>query len=238
VSTPITDSIRATPPPLHGGAEYWGLAWSALSWLEEHVTSEMATLEIGSGASTIVFAAAGSTHEAVTPDATEETRIRAACDGREVDHSGVTFHIGLSHEVLPVWQPRPLDIVLIDGAHGFPYPVIDWWFLAPHLRVGGLVLLDDAYLPAVGAIVDFVRDSPAWELEAAVSFRTALVRKVSDEPAPFDAGAEAAHGRMRFAYLPPGRRIVASGRQRVFSTRAGLWFVDKARGVRPRRDSP
>ena len=230
--TSVVDSIRATPPPLHGGADYWGLAWAALAWLEEHVTSEMATLEVGSGASTIVFAAAAADHEAITPDSNEEIRIRSACESRSIDSSRVAFRIGPSHDVLPIWQPRLLDLVLIDGAHGFPYPVIDWWFLAPHVRVGGLVLLDDAYLPAVGAIVDFVRDSPAWELEPAVSFRTALVRKLSDEPPPFDAGADASHGRMRFGYLPPGRRVVASGRQRIFSTRAGLWALDRARGVR------
>ena len=232
VPTPVTDSIRSAPPALHGGREYWGLAWSALAWLEENVTPSMATLETGSGASTIVFAAAGSAHEAITPDASEEVRIRAACDARGVDSSRVAFRIGPSHEVLPTWQPRALDVVLIDGAHGFPYPVIDWWFLAPHVRVGGLVLLDDAYLPAVASIVDFTRESPAWKIETAVSFRTALVRKVRDEPPPFDAGADAAHGRMRFGYLPLGRRVVASGRQRIFSTSAGLWLATKARGSR------
>lgn len=231
VPTPVTDSIRSAPPPLHGGAEYWGLAWSALAWLEENVTADMATLEVGSGASTIVFAAAGCDHEAITPDASEEGLIRGACDERGIDSSRVAFRIGPSHDVLPARQPRALDIVLIDGAHGFPYPVIDWWFLAPHVRVGGLVLLDDAYLPAVASIVDFVRDSPAWEVEAAVSFRTALVRKVRDEPPPFDAGAEAAHGRMRFGYLPPRQRVVASSRQHIFSTRAGLWLVQKRRSL-------
>jgi hypothetical protein len=74
-----------------------------------------------------------------------------------------------------------------------------------------------------------VRASPAWELEPAVSFRTARVRKLSDEPPPFEAGAEAAHGKMRFGYLPPRQRIVASARQRVFSTRAGLWLVRRLR---------
>jgi Methyltransferase domain len=225
VATPLTDALRAAPPGLHGAGEYWGLAWSALGWLEEHVQQGWSTLETGAGASTLVFAAAGTEHEAVTPDPDEETRIRRECRSRGIDSSGVRFLFGPSHEVLPRWTPRPLDLVLIDGAHGFPYPVLDWWHLAQHVKVGGVVLLDDAYLPAVGAIVDYVRASPAWELEPAVSFRTALVRKVSDEQPPFEAGADAAHGKMRFGYLPPGRRVVASARQRVFSTRAGLWLL-------------
>lgn len=229
VPSPVTDSIRSAPPALHGGREFWGLAWSALTWLEENVTSSMATLETGAGASTIVFAAAGCDHEAITPDASEEARIRAACDARGIDSSRVAFRIGPSQEVLPTWQQRALDVVLIDGAHGFPYPVVDWWFIVPHVRVGGLVLLDDAYLPAVGSIVDFVRQSPAWELERPISFRTAVVRKVRDEPPPFDAGAAGSHGRMRFGYLPLRKRAVASSRQRLFSTRAGLWLAVKAR---------
>jgi Methyltransferase domain len=225
VAHTLTERLRRAPPGLHGEGEYWGLAWSALGWIEEHVHPGMATLEVGAGASTIVFAACGAAHEAITPDSAEEERVRRQCASLGVDSSGVTFRIGPSHDVLPGWEPRPLDLVLIDGAHGFPYPILDWWQLAPHLRVGGTMLLDDAYLPAVTAVVDFVRDSPAWELEDAVSFRTARVRKVREEPPPFDADSLAAHGRMSFRYLPPGRRVVASTRQRVFSTRAGLWLV-------------
>jgi len=48
---------------------------------------------------------------------------------------------------------------------------------------------------------------------------------VNDDAPPFDADAQAAHGTMSFAYLPPRRRAVASARQRIFSTRAGLWLV-------------
>jgi hypothetical protein len=200
-----------------------------LAWLEETVRPGWATLETGAGASTLVIAAAGADHEVVTPDAGEEERIRAECADRGIASSGVRFLVGASHEVLPRWAPRPLDLVLIDGAHGFPYPILDWWYLAPHVKVGGVVLLDDAYLPAVSAIVEFVRASPAWELEEPVSFRTARVRKVGDEAPPFEADAHAAHGKMSFAYLPARRRAVASARQRIFSTRAGLWLVRRLR---------
>jgi hypothetical protein len=227
---PLTDQLRREPPGLHaGGAEYWGLAWEALAWLEREVRPGMATLETGSGASTLVFAAAGADHESVTPAADEEERFRAECQRRGIDGSRVTFRIGLSHEVLPTLERPPLDLVLIDGAHGFPYPVLDWWHLAPRLRVGGRMLLDDAYLPGVAAVVDYARSSDAWQLEAPVSFRTARIRKLRDEEPPAGADALASRGRMSFAYLPPHRRAVASVRTRVFSTRPGLWIVRKLR---------
>src|SRR5262245_1761722 len=227
MAQPVTDSLRSAPPGLHGGDEFWGLAWAALAWLETNVQPGWATLETGAGASTLVFAAAGAVHEAVTPDATEEDRIRRGCAERQIDDSGLTFRIGPSHEVLARWTPRPLDLVLIDGAHGFPYPILDWWHVMPHLRVGGTLLLDDAYLPAVDAIVEYGRTSPAWRVEDAVSFRTARLTKLAEDAPPFLAGADAAQGRMRFAYLPPHRRAVASVRPRVFSTRAGRWQRDR-----------
>jgi Methyltransferase domain len=158
----------------------------------------------------------------------ERVRILAECERRGISTDRVTFHIGPSQEVLPGLDPRPLDLVLIDGAHGFPYPILDWWHLAPHLKVGGTLLLDDAYLPAVDAIVEYARGSAAWRVDDAVSFRTARLTKLADDAPPFLAGAEAARGRMRFAYLPPHRRVVASARQRVFGSRAGLWALRKA----------
>jgi hypothetical protein len=226
----LTDELRASPPGLHGaGDEYWGLAWAALAWLEENVSAGMATLETGSGSSTLVFAAAGAEHEAVTPDAAEEERIRGECERRGIDSSSVRFRIGPSHEVLPKLEPRPLDLVLIDGAHGFPYPLLDWWYVAPHVRVGGLVLLDDAYMPPVRVVVDALREQPAWEVAAAIGQRTVAVRKVSDELPPFDWSGEPIGGRMSFGYLPPAHRAVASARHRVFSTPLGLRVVGLAR---------
>jgi hypothetical protein len=91
------------------------------------------------------------------------------------------------------------------------------------------MLLDDAYLPAVASIVDYARASDAWALEDPVSFRTACIRKLAEGTPPSDADARAARGRMSFAYLPPARRVVASTRTRIFSTRAGIWVVRKLR---------
>lgn len=230
VSAPLTESLKRSPPSLHSSADYWGLAWEALAWIEENVREGMSTLETGAGASTMVFAARGAEHHVITPDEEEERRIRAACEERRIDLERVRFHIGRSHEVLPELEAQGLDLVLVDGAHGFPYPILDWWYLASRLKAGGRMLLDDAYLPGVASIVDYARASEAWSLEAPVSFRTACIRKLRDSEPPHEADAQAAHGRMSFAYLPPGRRVVASARTRIFSTAPGIWLVRKLRG--------
>ena len=107
--TPLTANLRARPPGLHGaGDEYWGLAWPALEWLERNVQEGMQTLETGSGSSTIVFAAKGAEHIAVTPDPTEEARIRGEAERRGISTERVSFRVGPSHEVLPGLEPREI----------------------------------------------------------------------------------------------------------------------------------
>ncbi|MGI9658199.1 MAG: hypothetical protein ACR2OD_04770, partial [Gaiellaceae bacterium] len=72
MSGTLTDQLRTNPPLLHGaGDAYFGLSWGALEWLERTVAPTMTTLETGTGSSTIVFAASGSDHVAISP-ASEE----------------------------------------------------------------------------------------------------------------------------------------------------------------------
>src|SRR3989442_15841054 len=105
----LTDRLRSLPPGIHGdGDEFRGLAWPALRWLEREIKPGMATLETGAGSSTLAFAAGGAEHIAVTPDASEEERIRAQADRMGIDHSKIRFEIGPSHEVLPRLAVRPL----------------------------------------------------------------------------------------------------------------------------------
>jgi hypothetical protein len=217
----LTDELRSVPPALHGEGECWGLAWRALAWLEETLRPDMATLETGAGTSTIVFAASGAVHEVITPDPAERERIERECARRDISLERVTFRIGYSHELLPRLDPRPLDLVLIDGAHGFPYPILDWWYLAPRLRVGGLVVLDDAYMPPVRVLVDSLRTQSQWEVAGAVSDRTIVVRKVAEGLPRFEWGGEPLGGRMSFGYLAPARRARAAVEHRLFATRFG-----------------
>jgi precorrin-6B methylase 2 len=227
--------LEASPPLLHGdGTAFWATGWEALRWLERSVTPEMRTFETGAGASTIVFAASGAGHEAITPSPDEAERIERECRRLGIDPGGVRFHLGASAQLLPALEQAPLDVVLIGGADGFPYPILDWWYLSPRLRVGGHLLVDVAYTPAAGALVDHLRRDRAWQVLDVLGYRTVLARKVDDGPPRALFAGSPEIGRLSFRYLPRGRRAAASIRHRVFTTRPGLACAGLVRRVHGR----
>ena len=175
----------------------------------------MTTLETGAGASTVVFAARGASHTAISPVADEHERIRRYGVEHGIAMDRVRFIAESSHTaLLHTWTPEPLDVVLVDGAHSFPFPTLDWMYTAPHLRVGGRMLVDDAYQPAVNVLSRYMTANPAWELETVPGHRTPVFRKLHEVPLSFDWD-DRALGRARFDYLPPTRRVAASARYRL-----------------------
>jgi Methyltransferase domain len=203
------------------GDECWGLEWKALDWLERELEPDLNTLETGAGTSTIIFAAAGTDHEVITPDEGERERIVEECERRQISTARVSFRIGASHDVLATLPHRPLDLVLIDGAHGFPYPILDWWHLAPRLRVGGRLLVDDCYMPPVAALVDFLRADERWEVAAAPGRRTIVFRKEADGVPEFDWHGERIGSGVNFRHLPPLRRARAAVEHRILESGLG-----------------
>lgn len=178
----LADELARDAPRVHGhGGHCFGLGRDALVWIEQNVGPDDATLETGIGLSTLVFAASGATHDVIAPAPDERDEIREQARRRGIVLDRVRFHVGPSEHVLPTLAPRVLDLALIDGAHAFPYPVLDWWWIAPRLRVGGRLLVDDRDLPPVAMLLDHLNASPSWRVERALR-RTALVQKLDDEP--------------------------------------------------------
>jgi Methyltransferase domain len=214
---PLTGRLRASPPLLHGGGTTSvGLAWDALAWLETNVDATMSTLETGCGLSTAVFAAGGANHVTITPATDEFERLARYCESEGISLDRVRFIPEPSHVALPALsEDGPLDLALIDGAHGFPYPALDWFYIAPRLRIGGRVLVDDAHLPSVNVLVRYLRLNESWALEANLGARTPCFRKLDDEPPGFAGVGTKFDRHSRFDYLPQPRRVAAWARHTV-----------------------
>jgi GT2 family glycosyltransferase len=179
----MLDSILADPPMVHGGGTItWGLSEDTLRFLDANVGPSCRTLETGSGLSTLLFAAKGCRHTCITPFPDEVERLRKYCEGRKIALDKVSFVIDRSEAVLPqLPSPSELDLALIDGCHAFPMPFLDWFYVVPKLKIGGIVIVDDTQLWTGEVLRDFLAAEAEWRLE--VKFvRGAAFRKIADPP--------------------------------------------------------
>jgi len=57
-----------------------------------------------------------------------------------------------------------LDLALIDGSHTADQTMLDFYYLDRLVRPGGIVIIDDAAMPAVNKIVHYVANIPNYRL--------------------------------------------------------------------------
>jgi predicted O-methyltransferase YrrM len=162
------------------GRQNHGVSKEFAQYLLELVTPSMRTLETGSGISTLIFALGGSEHIAVAPWTDEIEELRRYAAANNIDMSHVSLIAARSEEYLPTLKGPELDMVFIDGAHAFPWPVLDWYYTADRIKVGGLMILDDTHLRSVSILSEFLKaDAPRWRFIKKAGERTDVFRKIA-----------------------------------------------------------
>jgi predicted O-methyltransferase YrrM len=183
----VLEQLVEAEPAFHhyeGEEQVWHAGSSTLGFIAEAVEDGDRTMETGSGASTVVFAAAGARHTAISPEPQEHSLISRYCESLEVPTDRLEFVEGFSEEVLPSYiPPEPLDFAFIDGKHSFPYPVIDWHYLSGHLRIGGTMLMDDVSALAVQVLFRLMLADDAWRLRVTLDGEAVAFEKLA-EPSP------------------------------------------------------
>jgi len=163
------ETLIAESPSLHswpdGRSANWSVAPQVLRFIYDCLEPSWSTLETGAGQTTLAFAIARTRHVCITPDRNEAKLIHAYCDTHGIDHR-VTFIHESSDVALASGRdiPETLDFVLIDGAHRFPFPILDWHFTERRLKVGGILVVDDFPMPSVKILHDFLAGEEEWEL--------------------------------------------------------------------------
>jgi hypothetical protein len=202
----------------------WNAQPETLRFLAEHIEEGARTLEIGAGASTLVCAAAGARHTAISPFAQEHERIVRYAEKIDIDPSDVTFVPNSSDRVLPTLTSKePLDLIFIDGTHAFPYAMVEWHYLRRLLRPGGHLLMDDVPIPTVGFLFRFLQADPDWQLVSLLDSRAAAFQKLCETPVEQTWREQALNAAYPdYAYLPLDARIRAAARYRFRRTRSWL----------------
>ena len=157
-----------TVPP---GDTSWAVEPGILRWIADHLSDEMVTTETGAGKTTVLFAALAKHHYCCTVQQREADKIRAYLERIGVPNDKLTFLIGTTDETLSRFGiETPIDFAYIDGCHGYPFPALDWHYIDKHLKVGGILGMDDAQLRPVREHCEFLEENGTYQLAGVVNF--------------------------------------------------------------------
>jgi hypothetical protein len=140
------------------------------------------TAETGCGKSTIIFSNASSHHSVFCIDDREhgqESSINFFMDCPLTQKERVHLILGPTQITLPKHvHSAPYDVVLIDGPHGYPFPEIEYYYFYPHIREGGMLIIDDVHIATIGRLADFIAEDEMFDFVELVS-TTAVFRRNS-----------------------------------------------------------
>lgn len=184
----ILEKLQRDCPLFHddgsGNATSWHSNLNLLKKIEELLDAGMHTLEIGSGYSTLVFVDKQCHHTCIVPIQEEVDRISAYCTNENISLERTLFIVGESFRYLPAIY-KSYDLVFIDGAHRFPFPIVDWFYCAMLLKEGGLIVIDDTDIISCHLLKQFMLNDSHWE---AVDVREnfGIFKKLGDHDYPCD----------------------------------------------------
>ena len=146
------------------------------------------SVETGSGASTLLFSHLSSNHTVFALDAGSGSVVnirRSPLLRADV----VTFIEGPTQRTLPQYRfAEKLQLALIDGPHGYPFPDLEYYFLYPHLEAGALLIVDDIHIRSVHNLFEFLRRDAMFELDEVVGTTALFLRTSAPAFDPFGDG--------------------------------------------------
>lgn len=117
--------------------------------------------ETGCGLSTLVLSNLSERHTSFT--LSQGNSLANTRNHPSFRDSSVEFVTGPTQETLRNRQfDGQLDFVLIDGPHAYPFPELEYYFFYPHVRPGGILVIDDVHIPTVQNMHDFLQDDDMW----------------------------------------------------------------------------
>ena len=145
-------------------------------------TNVEVSVETGCGKSTIFFSNFSKRHVAFCLDdrsfAASSVGYFANCPASVP--GAVQFVFGPTQRTLPTFAfDKKIDVVFIDGPHGYPFPDLEYYFLYPHLRPGGHLIIDDIQIPSISRMADILAEDRMYEVIQLVERKTLILKRTS-----------------------------------------------------------
>ena len=138
--------------------------------------------ETGSGKTTLLFSHMSDDHKVFSLDdlhGSINNSISCVKHSALFNAAAVEWIEGPTQRTLPKYDfQHKLQLALIDGPHGYPFPDLEYYYLYPHLDEGALLIVDDINIPTIGHLLDFLKEEEMFRLREVVD-KTAFFERTA-----------------------------------------------------------
>jgi hypothetical protein len=171
----VIEAIAALPQDWHGAGSVSADVIAAIVRLTDGRVAR--SIETGAGKTTLLLSHIADRHTVFALDMGDSVRLTMQSD--LLNRSHLEWIDGPTQRTLFEYDfTEPLDLVLIDGPHGYPFPEMEYWAVYRHIRQGGLLLIDDIHIPTINSMFRFLKEEPMFELVEIVG-TTAFFRRTA-----------------------------------------------------------
>ena len=140
-----------------------------------------ASLETGSGKTTLLFSHISREHKVFAIES-DNRSISVVRESPLLNRATVEFIEGPTQLTLPRYTfARKLQMALIDGPHGYPFPEMEYYYIYPHLDTGAVLIVDDIHIPTIRRLYEFLCEDEMFESLEVVG-NSAFFRRTSAAP--------------------------------------------------------
>jgi hypothetical protein len=152
------------------------------------------TLETGCGRSTLLLSHVSKSHQVFVmclDDADVDDSYRLVRSSPLLNEQAVEFILGPTQKTIPVHQfDRQYDLILLDGPHAYPFVELEYYFIYPHIRPGGYLIIDDLWIPTIHNMFGVLKEDAMFRLDEVVENTGFLIRTDAPTFNPWGDGWE------------------------------------------------
>jgi hypothetical protein len=170
--------IAALPDHWHGAGVCGTAALRAIAHAarSRHIAH---SAETGVGKSTLLFSHLSAHHTVFALDDTGSSNsLQQVRESPLLNSANVTFVVGPTQQTLPqhAFGHHRLQLVLLDGPHGYPSPELEYYFFLRHLDEDAVLVIDDIHIPTIFRLFSFMKEEAMFDYLGRVS-TTAFFRR-------------------------------------------------------------
>jgi|SRR5262245_36231151 len=183
----VLSEVVKIAPSLHSAGTF---SAPALEALFRHASAQplQRSVETGSGASTLLFSHLSEHHTVFAMDGGTGS-VKAVQSSPLLRRDAVTFVEGPTQLTVPTYKfTGRLQLALIDGPHGYPFPDLEYYYLYPHLERDALLVLDDIHIPTIANLFEFISADEMFAVEEVVETTAFFRRTDADTFSPIEDG--------------------------------------------------